>query len=48
MNEQPRYTETEIARVVGYARVKEAPSKPRGLKSKAPRRRATRPRLSFA
>jgi hypothetical protein len=53
MHEQPLYTESEIARVVGYARVKDAPSERRGRKAKTPRRRALRlraamPRLSFA
>jgi hypothetical protein len=49
MQEQPRYTESEIARVIGYARVRDTRSEPRGRKAKAPRRVClTLPRLSFA
>jgi hypothetical protein len=50
MQEQPRYTESEIARVIGYARVRETQSEPRGRKAETPRRRARLmlPRLSFA
>jgi len=45
MHEQRTYTEGEIARVVGYARVRDDAPSPRGRKADARRRRVSLPRL---